>query len=143
MQIEYGSIIEWVFKQHDDWQKYRIGTRGSPLALAQAYETRDRLLAAHPDQLREENLEIVVIKTTGDRIQDRALSEAGGKGLFVKEIEEAMLRGDIDLAVHSMKDMETTLPDGLIIDCICLGKMPVMCLSREVARLWTNYPQVL
>lgn len=106
-------------------KKYKIGTRGSPLALAQAYETRDRLLAAHPDRLSAEDLEIVVIKTTGDQIQDRPLSEAGGKGLFVKEIEEAMLRGDIDIAVHSMKDMETTLPDGLVIDCI---------LPREDAR---------
>jgi len=99
-------------------KKYRIGTRGSPLALAQAYETRDRLLKAHPEKLTEDDLEIVVIKTTGDQIQDRALSEVGGKGLFVKEIEEALIRGDIDLAVHSMKDMETTLPDELVIDCI-------------------------
>jgi hydroxymethylbilane synthase len=99
-------------------KKYRIGTRGSPLALAQAYETRDRLIQAHPDILSEMDLEIVVIKTTGDQIQDRALSEVGGKGLFVKEIEEALFREDIDLAVHSMKDMETVLPDGLIIECI-------------------------
>ncbi|MBL4907171.1 MAG: hydroxymethylbilane synthase [Sneathiella sp.] len=99
-------------------KKYRIGTRGSPLALAQAHETRERLLKAHANQLTEENLEIVVIKTTGDQIQDRALSEAGGKGLFVKEIEEALLRSDIDFAVHSMKDMETTLPEKLVIDCI-------------------------
>ncbi|MCG8494337.1 MAG: hydroxymethylbilane synthase [Sneathiellales bacterium] len=99
-------------------KKFKIGTRGSPLALAQAYETRDRLLEAHPDRLKEDSLEIVIIKTTGDQIQDRALSEAGGKGLFVKEIEEALLRGDIDLAVHSMKDMETTLPEGLVIETI-------------------------
>ncbi len=99
-------------------KKYRLGTRGSPLALAQARETRDRLLAAYPDRLKEDDLEIVIIKTTGDQIQDRALSEAGGKGLFVKEIEEKLLSGDIDFAVHSMKDMETALPDGLIIDCI-------------------------
>ncbi|WP_169566487.1 hydroxymethylbilane synthase [Sneathiella limimaris] len=99
-------------------KKLKIGTRGSPLALAQAYETRDRLLAAHPDRLSENDMEIVVIKTMGDKIQDRALSEVGGKGLFVKEIEEALYRKDIDMAVHSMKDMETTLPDGLVIDCI-------------------------
>ncbi len=99
-------------------KKYRIGTRGSPLALAQARETRERLIRAHGDRLTEEDLEIIVIKTTGDQIQDRALSEAGGKGLFVKEIEESLLRGGIDFAVHSMKDMETTLPDSLIIDCI-------------------------
>ncbi|HEX6959876.1 MAG TPA: hydroxymethylbilane synthase [Ferrovibrio sp.] len=89
-----------------------IGTRGSPLALAQAYETRERLLAAHPG-LQESAIAIRVIKTTGDRIQDRALAEAGGKGLFTKEIEDALLDGSIDMAVHSMKDMPTQLPDGL------------------------------
>ena len=89
-----------------------IGTRGSPLALAQAQETRQRLLSAHPG-LREAEIAIQIIKTTGDRIQDRALSEAGGKGLFTKEIEDALLDGGIDLAVHSMKDMPTLLPAGL------------------------------
>ena len=89
----------------------RIGTRGSKLALAQAYETRARLMAAHG--LDEEGFEVVVIKTTGDMIQDRPLSEAGGKGLFTKEIEEALLDGRIDMAVHSSKDMPTYLPDGL------------------------------
>lgn len=89
-----------------------IGTRGSPLALAQAQETRQRLLSAHPG-LREAEIAIQIIKTTGDRIQDRALSEAGGKGLFTKEIEDALLDGGIDLAVHSMKDMPTQLPAGL------------------------------
>jgi hydroxymethylbilane synthase len=89
----------------------RIGTRGSPLALAQAHMVRDRLAAAHgctPDDIA-----IHVIKTTGDRIQDRPLSEAGGKGLFTKEIEEALLASEIDIAVHSSKDMPTLLPDGL------------------------------
>ena len=92
----------------------RIGTRGSPLALAQAHEVRDRLAAAHPGLTTE----IVVIKTTGDKILDRTLGEIGGKGLFTKEIEEALLAGAIDLAVHSMKDMPTTLPDGLALSCI-------------------------
>ncbi len=91
----------------------RIGTRGSPLAVAQAHETRARLMAAHG--LGEEAFEIVVIKTSGDRIQDRPLSEVGGKGLFTKEIEEALLDGRIDLAVHSSKDMPTLLPDGLAL----------------------------
>ena len=89
----------------------KIGTRGSQLALAQAYETRQRLMDAHG--LSEDDFEIVVIKTTGDMIQDRPLSEAGGKGLFTKEIEEALLDGRIDLAVHSSKDMPTCLPEGL------------------------------
>lgn len=89
----------------------RIGTRGSALALAQAEETRARLMAAHGLPL--EAFEIVVISTSGDRIQDRPLSEAGGKGLFTREIEEALLSGAIDIAVHSSKDMPTILPDGL------------------------------
>ena len=91
----------------------RIGTRGSALALAQAHETRARLMQAHA--LPEEAFEIVVIKTSGDQIQDRPLSEVGGKGLFTKEIEEALHDGRIDLAVHSSKDMPTVLPDGLIL----------------------------
>jgi hydroxymethylbilane synthase len=89
----------------------KIGTRGSALALAQAHETRARLMAAHG--LPEAAFEIVVITTSGDRIQDRPLSEAGGKGLFTKEIEEALLAGRIDIAVHSSKDMPTALPQGL------------------------------
>ncbi|MGQ0673508.1 MAG: hydroxymethylbilane synthase [Hyphomicrobium sp.] len=97
-------------------QTIRIGTRGSPLALAQSRDVRARLMAAHG--LPETAFEIVVIKTTGDRIQDRPLSEAGGKGLFTKEIEEALIAGDIDFGVHSMKDMQTVLPDGLGIVAI-------------------------
>ena len=92
----------------------KIGTRGSPLALAQAYETRQRLMAAF--DLDEACFEIIVIKTTGDRILDRPLKEIGGKGLFTKEIEEDMLSGKIDIAVHSMKDMPTLQPGGLVLD---------------------------
>ena len=89
----------------------RIGTRGSPLALAQAHEVRRLLMSSsgRPDTA----FEVVVIKTSGDRIQDRPLSEAGGKGLFTKEIEDALIACEIDLAVHSMKDMPTALPAGL------------------------------
>lgn len=94
---------------------FRIGTRGSPLALAQAHETRDRLATAF--DLPEDAFEIVVIKTTGDRVLDRPLKEIGGKGLFTREIEEAMLAGAIDIAVHSMKDMPVAQPDGLLLDC--------------------------
>ena len=93
--------------------KLKIGTRGSPLALYQANETKSRLKAAHG--LAEEDIEIVVITTTGDRIRDRPLSEIGGKGLFTKEIEEALFARDIHLAVHSMKDMPARLPEGLIM----------------------------
>lgn len=92
-----------------------IGTRGSPLALAQAREARTRLMVAHG--LAEDAFRIVMIKTTGDRVQDRPLSEIGGKGLFTKEIEEALIAGTIDIAVHSMKDMPVSQPDGLGITC--------------------------
>jgi hydroxymethylbilane synthase len=89
----------------------RIGTRGSPLALAQAHETRRWLARAHG--VAEDRFAIVVIRTSGDMIQDRALSEAGGKGLFTKEIDAAMLAREIDLSVHSAKDLPTILPDGV------------------------------
>ncbi|HEY5598773.1 MAG TPA: hydroxymethylbilane synthase [Kiloniellales bacterium] len=103
--------------------RLKIGTRGSPLALAQARETRDRLAAAHG--ISPDEIDIVAISTTGDRIRDRPLAEIGGKGLFTKEIEEALLAGAIDLAVHSMKDMPAQLPPGLIIGAL---------LPREDAR---------
>jgi hydroxymethylbilane synthase len=96
--------------------RIRIGTRGSPLALAQAGEVRERLKLAHG--LADLDLEIQVIKTSGDRAQDRPLSEVGGKGLFTKEIEEALLAGKIDIAVHSTKDMRTVLPAGLTIGAV-------------------------
>lgn len=93
----------------------KIGTRGSPLALAQAHETRDRLAAAF--DLPADAFDIVVIKTTGDRVLDRPLKEIGGKGLFTREIEDALLDGGIDIAVHSMKDMPVAQPEGLLLDC--------------------------
>ncbi len=102
---------------------FRIGTRGSPLALAQAHETRHRLSKAF--DLEETAFEIVVIKTTGDKVLDRPLGEIGGKGLFTREIEDALLDGSIDIAVHSMKDMPVAQPGGLVIDC---------CLPREDVR---------
>src|SRR5262249_40412440 len=96
----------------------RIGTRGSPMALYQARLVRDRLRAAHPALARAEMVELVPIRTTGDRVQTRLLAEIGGKGLFTKEIEEALLDRRIDLAVHSLKDMETILPEGLAIGAV-------------------------
>ena len=101
----------------------RIGTRGSPLALAQTRLVRARVAAALGTD--EDIIEVEIIRTTGDVIQDRPLAEVGGKGLFTKEIEEALLRGDIDLAVHSAKDMPTVLPDGLVL---------AACLEREDPR---------
>lgn len=101
----------------------RIGTRGSPLALWQAHEVRRSLMAAW--DVPEDAFAIVVIKVTGDQIQDRALKDIGGKGLFTREIEEALVAGGIDIAVHSMKDMPTLQPPGLLLDC---------CLPREDVR---------
>lgn len=98
-------------------RRYRIGTRGSKLALVQANEVARRIALAS-DAPVEEVTEIVVISTEGDRVQDRALSEIGGKGLFTQEIEEQLADARIDVAVHSMKDMPTLLPDGLVIDCL-------------------------
>ncbi len=92
-------------------EKIKIGTRGSPLALVQARETRARLMGAL--RLEESSFELVIIKTTGDMVRDRPLSEIGGKGLFTKELEEALLDGRIDVAVHSMKDMPAQMPHGL------------------------------
>ena len=98
----------------------RIGTRGSPLALVQTRAVIAALAHSHGWSADEAaaRTSIVAIKTSGDRVQDRPLADIGGKGLFAKEIEEALLAGDIDCAVHSLKDMPTTLPSGLVIDCI-------------------------
>lgn len=93
--------------------RFVIGTRGSPLALAQAREFAARLAGAHGWQ--REELPLDIIRTTGDAIRDRPLSEAGGKGLFTKEIDEAQLRNRIDYAVHSAKDLPNQLPEGLVI----------------------------
>ena len=101
----------------------RIGSRGSPLALVQAREVQRRLASAHG--LDATQIEIKTIRTSGDAIQDRPLADAGGKGLFTKEIEEALLAGVIDLAVHSSKDMPTVLPPGLVLSAF---------LAREDAR---------
>src|SRR5207244_1548230 len=101
----------------------RIGTRGSPLALAQAREVRARLAAAHG--LDAGRIELRAIRTSGDMVQDRPLTDIGGKGLFTKEIEQALIDGAIDLAVHSAKDMPTVLPDGLVLTA---------CLEREDVR---------
>ncbi len=98
--------------------RLRLGTRGSPLALAQAREVRALLGGAHAELEPEAAVEIVVIKTTGDTVQDRTLAEIGGKGLFTKEIDVALIEGRIDAAVHSMKDVPTWLPEGLAIGTV-------------------------
>jgi len=101
----------------------RIGTRGSALALVQANNVAQALIAAHG--LDPALLEIVPIQTTGDREAERRLADIGGKGLFTKEIEDGLYDKTLDIAVHSMKDMPTVLPEGLIIDCV---------MEREDAR---------
>ena len=118
----------------------KLGTRGSPLALAQAHETRTRLLTAHPG-LVEADIEITVIKTSGDRIQDRKLIDAGGKGLFTKELEEALLAGTIDLAVHSMKDVPTLLPTGLVLTAFLPRQDPRDVLIARNATSFESLPQ--
>ncbi|OGW15764.1 MAG: hydroxymethylbilane synthase [Nitrospinae bacterium RIFCSPLOWO2_12_FULL_47_7] len=112
--------------------KIRVGTRGSPLALWQANWIKMQLQVLH----KELEVEIVTIKTSGDKIQDSPLAKIGGKGLFVKEIEEALMRGDIDIAVHSMKDVPINLPDGLIIATITQRENPFDALiSKDNTKL--------
>lgn len=109
---------------------FRLGTRGSKLALVQANMVRDRLMA------QGASCEIVILKTSGDRIQDRSLADAGGKGLFVKELEDALLKDEIDLAVHSMKDVPTALPPGLSLSAFLEREDPSEAfLSHKSATL--------
>jgi hydroxymethylbilane synthase len=117
----------------------RLGTRGSPLALAQARMVQARLAAAHG--LEPAAIEICIIRTSGDRIQDRPLSESGGKGLFTKEIEEALLAAEIDLAVHSAKDMPTVLPEGLALVACLEREDPRDVLVSRVAKSFAALPQ--
>jgi hydroxymethylbilane synthase len=102
--------------------RFRLGTRGSPLALAQADMARDALCAAHG--WTPEQVELVVIRTTGDRVQDRALAEIGGKALWTKELDRALLAGEVDACVHSMKDVETVRPASIAI-AACLPRADV------------------
>jgi hydroxymethylbilane synthase len=116
--------------------KLRIGTRGSPLALAQAHQVRDLLAATNGALAEPGALSVEVIKTTGDAVLDRPLSEIGGKGLFTKELDEAMMAGRIDIAVHSMKDVATVLPPGIILPCVLKREDPRdVFIGRDAARL--------
>src|SRR5580658_2574610 len=117
----------------------RIGSRGSPLALVQAREVLHRLSAACG--VPAERIDIKVIRTTGDVIQDRPLTEAGGKGLFTKEIEEALLAGAIDLAVHSSKDMPTVLPAGLVLSAFLPREDARDAFISRVAKSLRDLPQ--
>ncbi|MCL4069108.1 hydroxymethylbilane synthase [Pseudomonas sp. GX19020] len=126
-------------RQPDASTPLRIGTRGSPLALAQAFQTRDWLRAEHG--LPVEAFEIVVIKTTADRVLDKLLKEIGGKGLFTKELEEALLDGRIDLAVHCVKDMAVAEPEGLVSDIFLPREDPRDVLVSHKYRSLAELPQ--
>lgn len=119
----------------------RLGTRGSPLALAQARLVKAALAAADPALAADDAVVITVVKTTGDHILDRPLAEIGGKGLFTKEIEDGLGQGTLDLAVHSMKDMPTLLPDGLLIAAVLPRADPRDALIAPEARGIADLPQ--
>ncbi len=119
----------------------KIGTRGSPLALVQTETVRKALQDAHPHLREDGAVEIVKITTTGDKIRDRALSDAGGKGLFTKEIEEALADGGIDMAVHSMKDMPTVYPDGMDIPCMLKREDPRDAFFSPKAKTLMELPE--
>lgn len=119
----------------------RIGTRGSKLALAQVDELRARLAAAHEELRVKGAVEVVVITTTGDAVRDRPLAEIGGKGLFIKEIEEALVTGRVDVAVHSMKDVETFLTRGTEIACVLPREDPRDAFLSPVAGNLDSLPQ--
>ena len=119
---------------HQSAAVLRIGTRGSPLAIVQARMVRERLAAIHG--FAPEQIDLEIIRTSGDMIRDRPLAEVGGKGLFTKEIEEALLAGTIDLAVHSAKDIPTELPEGLGIAAVLPREDPRdVFLSRKAESL--------
>src|SRR5262244_3413755 len=115
----------------------KLGTRGSALALWQANWTKTEL----EKRWAGLRVELVPIKTTGDNILDVPLAKIGGKGLFIKEIEEALLRGEIDLAVHSMKDVPTELPEGLDILCVPLREDPRDVLISRDGRSFVDLPR--
>jgi hydroxymethylbilane synthase len=118
----------------------RVATRGSPMALRQTALARNRLVSLYPELATDGALEIVTVRTSGDRVQDRLLAEIGGKGLFTKEIEEALLAGRADLAVHSLKDMETWLPAGLAIGCVLPRDDPRDALLARPAKRLADLP---
>jgi hydroxymethylbilane synthase len=121
--------------------RLRIGTRGSPLARVQTALACRALQEAHPELAAPGALEVVAIRTTGDRVVDRPLAELGGKGLFCKEIETALLAHRIDLAVHSMKDLPTWLPEGLVIGAVLPREDPRDVLITQAPTTIAGLPQ--
>ncbi|MDP7102063.1 MAG: hydroxymethylbilane synthase, partial [Rhodospirillales bacterium] len=121
--------------------KLRVGTRGSPLALTQTNQVISILKEHHAVLCKNGAVDTIVIKTTGDREQSRLLSEIGGKGLFTKELDEAMLRNEIDIAVHSMKDMPTFMPDGIVLHAITERIDPRDAFISTKAKTIAELPQ--
>ena len=121
----------------------RIGTRRSPLARVQAQMVRDQLCATHGWLAAEGAIEVVLIQTTGDIVQDRPLADIGGKGLFTKEIDSALVNGHIDVAVHSMKDVPTVLPRGLTISCVLPREDPRDALISSSGVSFAELPPAL
>jgi hydroxymethylbilane synthase len=118
-------------------KELRIGTRGSQLALYQANWVKEKLVQTHPPL----KVTLITIKTTGDKIQDAPLAKIGGKGLFVKEIEEALIQGRIDLAVHSIKDVPTELPESLHLSAITKREDPRDVFISKDGTLLKDLPQ--
>lgn len=115
--IHYKNDTQSLYMAEESAEPLRIGTRGSPLAMAQAYETRRRLMEQFDELKADGMIEICVLKTQGDMILDKSLMELGGKGLFTKELDTALLGNEVDICVHSMKDVPTWLPEGTILPC--------------------------
>eukprot|EP00522_Entomoneis_paludosa_P011482 CAMPEP_0172453802 /NCGR_PEP_ID=MMETSP1065-20121228/10975_1 /TAXON_ID=265537 /ORGANISM="Amphiprora paludosa, Strain CCMP125" /LENGTH=363 /DNA_ID=CAMNT_0013206019 /DNA_START=64 /DNA_END=1155 /DNA_ORIENTATION=- len=115
--VDRPQTVRYMADDAEAVTPFRIGTRGSPLALAQAYETRKRLQENFPELCEDGAIEICVLKTQGDMILDKSLMELGGKGLFTKELDVALLGDEVDICVHSMKDVPTWLPEGTILPC--------------------------
>ena len=122
-------------------QPLRIGTRGSPLALVQARYVREQLRNSQEILSENDAIDIVPIQTTGDRMKDTKLSEIGGKGLVTKEIDLALLSSDVDIAVHSMKDMPTALPKGIVIGCLLPREDPRDALITQNGGSYADLPR--
>lgn len=129
-RIKVKNKAEQGMRAETRGNRLRIGTRGSPLALWQAEHVRDLLVKAHPGI----KIELVPIQTKGDRVLDAPLAKVDTKGVFTREIEQALLSGAVDLAVHSLKDLPTTLPAGLMIGAVCEREDPLDCLVTKGAR---------
>ena len=123
-------------------QTLRIGTRGSPLALAQTRIVLDRLIDAHPQLAERRATETVAITTTGDRLDHELLAAFGGKGLFTKELDDALLDGRIDIAIHSMKDMPTQIPDGISANAILPREDPRDAFISATAKSIDELPDM-